>query len=248
MVTAATVNAQIATDDYETGTIAYGYNGGSGYGALTFISGTNGGVYGENASSNNRQLDGAQSLGLFSASNSQAAGRSITSPITIGNFSLDARWDITNNSGNDAFTGINLDSALGASFGANELLSFGLVGGTNNTFLITDSSGTHTLAVGTDTELRGGIFHFSINFNTTTEAYSLTVTDKGNSQSGTISGSLITTGTVGAFKIQNVDTDTGNQNLIIDNTVAVPEPSVVALLAGSSVLGASFYMRRRRRA
>jgi len=162
----------VATDNYETGTIAYGYNGGSGYGALTYVTGANGGVFGANASSGGRQLDGTQSLGEYSGSaagNSQVAGRSITSPVTNGIFNLDARWDITNTG--DTFTGINLASSLGTAFGTGELLSFGLTSASNSQFLITDGSGTHDLSVGTDTELRGGIFNFNIAFNTTADTY-----------------------------------------------------------------------------
>jgi len=253
------VQAQVvATDDYESpyttpngsaGDISYGYNGGSGFGALTYVSGTAGGVFAvNNASTGGRQLDGNQSLGEFSGGNSQVAGRTLNSPLSIGNFSFDARWDISNT--NNAFTGLNIDTALGSGLGANELLSFGLTSTNGNgSFLITDSTGTHSVSVGTDNELRGGSFHFSINFNTTSGAYTLTITDNSNGQTGTESGSLDSTGTgVGAFKLGNLDTDSGTQNLIVDNTVfsAVPEPSSLALLGGSSILIAFFFLRRRK--
>ena len=127
--------AVVAYDDYEsTGLISYGYNGGFGYGPLTHISGVNGGVIGVNVGLNGRQIDGLSSLGVFSAGNTHVAGRAISSPVTQGIFNLDARWDITNGAGNNPFTGINLASSLGTSFGANELLSFGLIGGVSNAF------------------------------------------------------------------------------------------------------------------
>jgi hypothetical protein len=238
-----------ANDDFETGPFTIGtYNGGTGFGVLTQLGGTNtGGTYAENVGTNNRQIDGLQSMGIFSGGTLEDLGRSITSPVTAGTFSFDARFDM-NNGGTSTFSGVNLKSSLGAAFGDGELLSIGLVGNTNNTFLVTDSSGTHNVAVGTVTELRGDPFNFTINFNTTSETYSLTITDKANSQTGSISGSLLGVGSLGAVGFQNGDAEAGNQNLIIDNTTvtaAVPEPATV-LLVGPALLGGMFFVRRRR--
>src|SRR5437763_1347844 len=86
---AAAAHAQVvASDDYETGSIGYGYNGGFGYGALTYVEGSPGGVFGMNSGTGNRQIDGNQSLGIFSGGGSQAAGRSLTSPVGVGDFSI----------------------------------------------------------------------------------------------------------------------------------------------------------------
>jgi hypothetical protein len=241
----------VATDDYETGTIAYGYNGGSGYGALTYLNGGSGGVYGSNSSTDNRQIDGNQSLGIDSGGGSQTAGRALTTSVTNGIYSVDVRFDINNGNGStftDPFTGLGIFSGLALFTQAPELLRFGLTGASNSKFLIADASGPHSLSVGTDTELRGGIFNFTVAFNTVADSYILTVTDKGNGQTGSISGSLegASPGAVAAIEFLNSDAEGGNQNLIVDNTVieAVPEPSTIA--AGVLAVIGAFFLRRRR--
>ena len=101
----------------------------------------------------------------------------------------------------------------------------------------------HTLAIGTDTELRGSILQYSATFNAGLGTYSLTVTDTGNSQSGTISGSLDASNTsVASLGFANFNSGNG-QNFIFDVPVVVPEPVGLSLV-GMAVMG---LMTRRRR-
>jgi hypothetical protein len=153
------------SSDYDNG-IQYGDNGGSGFGALAYLEGTGGGLF-------DSTLDGARALGIYASSGGQALGRTVDTSVTNGIYSIDGRFDVANDNG---FSGFNIKSGLGSTFGANELMSFGLTPASGNSvFLVTDSSGTHTVSVGTDTELRGVNFNFSLAFDTTAETYTLTI-------------------------------------------------------------------------
>ena len=246
-------DAQIlAMDDFENnnpGTayndgIQYGDNGGVGFGALTYLEGTGGGVF-------NATLSGARALGIFASSGGQALGRTTQTPFIGGVYSLDARFNVDNG---NAFSGFNIKSGLGSTFGANELMSFGLTPGSGNSaFLITDGTGTHTLTIPTVTEFRGVNFHFDLAFDTLTLAYTLTATDLANSLSNSFSGTLIDTnggstgtGAVSAIAFANFNTGS-DQNLIADNLAVVPEPSTW-IAAGAAVLACIYLRRRTRRA
>ena len=123
---------------------------------------------------------------------------------------------------------------------------------------VNDGTGSHFLTVGTDILLPGVIFNFNIAFDTTTATYTLTVRDKSNSETGSISGSLegASPGGIGAFKLQSADTDLsgspaggGSQILVVDNTQVelVPEPAtLISFLSGASLLGAMMLIRGRR--
>ena len=58
------------------------------------------------------------------------------------------------------------------------------------------------------------------------------------------------TGLASGFKLYNSGTDGGanENNLYFNNLSIVPEPSSLALLAGPALLGAWFFVRRRRSA
>ena len=239
------------SNDYNDG-IQYNDNGGSGFGALTYLEGTGGGLF-------NGTLSGARALGIFAgagAGNTQALGRNVTSPVTQGIYSFDARFDVNNSVGT---TGFNLKSALGTSFGGSELLFVGLTPGSgNNQLFINDGGGTHTLTLGTATELRGVNINFSISFNSLADTYSLTATilsGTSTGQSGTFAGILTDTngatagtGALAAVGFGNFNGGSANQNLVVDNLsiTVVPEPSSLSLLGGPAILGAWFYLRRRR--
>ncbi len=249
----------VATDNFEANNpgaayndgIQYGDNGGTAFGALTYLTGTGGGIYGETGGA---RIDNLQSLGIYSGNgpgDTQALGRTINTPFDRGIYSLDARFNLSNTTG---FSGFNIKSGLGSTFGANELMSFGLnPSNGSGVFLITDGTGTHTLAVGTDTELRGPAFNFALSFDTLADTYTLTVTDIGNAQSGTFSGLLTDTnggaagaGAVAALGFANFNTGT-DQNLIADNLSVVPEASPRIFFAVPALLGV-FFLRRRQRA
>ncbi|GEM_PF-4608244 len=233
------------SNDYNDG-IQYGDNGGTGFGALTYLEGTGGGLF-------NGTLAGARALGVFSgggSGNTQAMGRTITGGVIAGNYSLDLRFDVDNAVGT---TGFNIKSGLGSSFGGNELLFVGMTPGSgNNVLFVNDGTGTHTFAITGLTELRGVNLHFSVDFDTAAGTYSLTANSGANI--GSISGSLIDTnggsagvGTLNAIAFGNFNTG-ANQNVVVDNLniTAIPEPSTLSLLAAPAILGAVFFMRRRR--
>jgi hypothetical protein len=246
----AVAGAQIiATDNFENnnpGTayndgIQYGDNGGVAFGPLTYLEGTNGGLF-------DASLSGARALGVFASSGGQALGRTTQTPFEIGMYSLDARFDLDNS---NAFSGFNIKSGLGSTFGANELMSFGLTPGSGNAaILVTDASGTHSLSIPTVTEFRGVNFHFAVAFDTLADTYTLTVTDLANSLSNSFSGTLkdtngVTpgTGALSALGFANFNTGT-NQNLVADNLAVVPEPST-GITAGTAVVGLALFRRRR---
>lgn len=247
--------AQIASDNFENGNpgndyndgIQYNDNGGSGFGALTYLEGTGGGLF-------DGTLGGARALGIFSgagAGNTQALGRSILAPTIAGTFTLDLRFDVDNAVGT---TGFNLKTGLGTSFGGNELLFIGLTPGSGNGVLfVSDAGGTNSFSIGSLTELRGANINLSISFDTSAATYSVTATS--GVETGTFSGSLkdtngATAGTdaLSAIGFGNFNGGSANQNLVFDNLnlAAVPEPTSLSLLAGPAILGAWFFVRRRR--
>ena len=245
--------AQIASDNFENNNpgpayndgIQYNDNGGFGFGALTYLEGSNGGVF-------NANLDGARALGIFAgpgATDTQALGRTITSPVTTGTFSLSTSFNVSSVTG---FSGFDLKDGLGGTLGAGQLLFIGLNAGTNNSFAITDATGTHQLTIGTTADLRFQNIDFSISFDTGLATYSLTATVRSNGQSGTISGSLIDTngatagtGSFSAVGFGNFNSGP-NQDFIIDNLqiTAIPEPSTIALIGLSGLILAAVVKRR----
>ncbi|MBU6183399.1 MAG: Ig-like domain-containing protein [Verrucomicrobia bacterium] len=180
-------------------------NGGTGFGRFTsFVqtSSSRGGIRLVTSSSANgtggRQIDSAQSFGIFSGTSTtrgtHSGHRSLTTPRQFGEVLLSARFDISIAVG---FTGMNLKSAPGTSFGANELLSFGVmpfngaIGG-NNSIVVTDASGQRNLDLGA--EIRGAILDFDINFDTKAGTYNLAVKFRQDSTFRTLSGSLKASG------------------------------------------------------
>ena len=257
---ALTANAQVsALDNFENnnpGTayndgIQYGDNGGSGFGALTYLEGTGGGIF-------DGSLDGARALGIFASNgfgNAQALGRTTQDIFDRGTYSLEARFDLDNSVGSSGF---NIKSGLGSgagAFGQNEELFFGLTPGSGSgSIFVSDSTGSHTFSVGTDTELRGINLSFSVAFDTVMGTYTLTATDLGNSQTNSFTGLLkdtnggsAGTGAIDAIAFGNFNTG-GSQNLIVDDLSMVPEPSTWAMgsLSALGLVGSAF--RRFRRA
>ncbi len=81
----------------------------------------------------------------------------------------------------------------------------------------------------TQTTLGGGIYSVLYNSNTYSSGY---------------------TGSASGFKLYNSGTNSGanENNLYFNNLAIVPEPSSFTLLAGPAILGAWFFVRRRRKA
>jgi hypothetical protein len=238
--------AVIATDNFENdnpGTayndgIQYNDNGGTGFGALTYIEGNGGGLF-------NASLSGSRALGIFSGSNggnTQALGRTLTTT-TKGTYTLQVRFDVNNSVG---FSGINIKSAIGSLFGTNELLSVGITPTTGNTSIFVGGATNTTISLGY--EVRGVNFDLSLEFNTDTGAYIVGVKKTTDSVFSTVSGTMKDTnggasgvGALAAVGFGNFNTG-NDQNLVVDNLSIVPEPSA-ALLGGLGVLA---LLRRRR--
>jgi hypothetical protein len=237
--------AVVATDDFENNNpgsayndgIQYVDNGGTGFGALTYLEGTGGGLF-------DGSLSGSRALGVFAggAGNTQALGRTVTTTVA-GTYTLQGRFDLDNSV---AFSGFNIKSSLGALFGTSELLSFGLTPGSGNTSIFVGGSVNTAIAMGF--ELRGVNLDFSLNFDTDTGAYTLGVKKTTDAIFNTVSGTLKDTnggtagvGALGAVGFGNFNS--GNtQNLVADNLNLVPEPASAAL----GLIGAALLLRRRR--
>jgi hypothetical protein len=251
--TALTANAQVsASDNFENDNPGPAYDdgiqyGGVGFGALTSLEGTGGGVF-------DGSLDGARALGIFAGGgggNTQALGRTTQDNFDRGTYSMEARFDLDNSVGTSGF---NIKSGLGGSFGANQELFFGLTPGSgNSSIFISDATGNHTLSLPTVSELRGVNLNFTVSFDTLADTYTLQVTDLSNLATNSFSGQLTDTngasagsGAIDAIAFGNFNTGS-NQNLIVDDLSMVPEPSTWAMggLTALGLVGSAFRRFRR---
>lgn len=215
-------------------------NGGFGYNTWTPLADTaGGGTFMEGVGVNNRQVEGSFSFALYAGGGTFDISRPLATPINgLVEFDIITRFDLAGAGPNlvNLRTGNNT-----ASFGAGELLSFGLVNG--NQLSYTDNTGFHVMPSG---ESRGSVWSWNVDFNTTTGAYSLSVTNLGGGFADFVNGGLESTNAaVGSFAVINSSTG-NNQNLIFDvpSFSVVPEPSAVALL-GLGLTGVLAVRRRR---
>lgn len=224
------VSAQNASDDFEDSvysSIDYGDDGGVGLGAITYLEGSGGGIFAETGS---RNID-SRSFGVFAGGgngNTQGLGRTLDTALTSGTFTIDVRFDVDNSEG---FSGFNLKSALGSSFGGNELLSIGLTPGSgNDSIFVGDSGGSKTINLGSN--VLGAILNFEVDFDAGAGTYIARAKFDSDLSFTAVSGNLIASSTtVGAIGWGNFNTG-NSQNLISDNLTVVPEPGAFALLAG----------------
>ncbi len=182
-------------------------NGGTGFGkftsyvrttAATSTAPTRGGIRCVTTNSINgtagRQIDGNNSLGVYAGSSTTSGThsgyRALTTAKQFGQVKFSARFDISNAKG---FTGVNLKSANGTTFGANELLSIGimpaigLVGG-NKAVVVTDAAGQKNIDLGA--EVRGTILDCQIDFDTVAGTYTCGVKFRADASYKSISGTL----------------------------------------------------------
>jgi len=208
-------------------------NGGAGFSAFrTYVStsSSRGGIRLATANSTaggtaGRQIDGAKSMCVFAGTSTTrgtaSCRRAVSVARSFGTVSFSVRFDIANSKG---FTGVNLKSADGTSFGANELLSVGMapasgqVGG-NTALVVTDKSGQRNLDLGT--EIRGAILDVQIDFDCLAGTYACGVKFRSDSAFTTIQGELKQSGA--AIKLawlgftNGCNTGSTAQNLILDN-------------------------------
>jgi glycosidase len=215
-------------------------NGGSGFDAFvgyTSTSSSRGGIRLVTATSSNgtagRFIDGAKSFSAYAGSSTtrgtHSGYRPITNPRQFGTFTCSMRFDLDNSKG---FAGMNLKSANGTTFGANELLSMGMIPasgslGGNNGILLTDAAGQRMVDLGA--EVRGSIIDFKIDFDTRSGAYSLGVKFRTSPNFITTTGTLRLAGPTVNFAnlgyINGNNSGASNQNLIFDSLAITSEGS-----------------------
>jgi len=159
------------------------------------------------------------------------ATRAFDSPLTAGEtFSLDLAVNFRNgNKGFDLLSGTS--SIFNLNIGGDTYTVNNAATGNGSLFGAAYSSNT--------------VFHLSMT-QTTLSGGSWTITRSGG-LTGTASGTY--TGDGSGFHLYNSMTTGGGaneDNLFANNLAVVPEPSTVALLAGPALLGAWFFIRRRR--
>jgi glycosidase len=218
---------QFASDNAETYS-GFGYatnnNGGSGFGPITFLEGTGGGLYLASPSAGNRQIDGNNSFGVYAGTGGQAACRALLNPRAAGTLTLSVRFDLSNAA---AFSGFSIKSAQGTSFAANELLSFGLNPSTGNTTLFVAGSVNQTIPLGA--EIRGAVVDLKVDYDCSLGTYTLGAKFRASPAYVSVSGNLKATGVNAAFVgFANFNNNGTNQNLIFDTLSWAASDSVGA--------------------
>jgi glycosidase len=256
-----------ASDDAE-GYASFAYtspnnNGGSGFGIYNYYTTTSssrGGILLVNSSSGNgsagRMIDGAKSFGVRAGTSTTRGAHSGYRALSDGNqqfgsWTFSMRFDVDNTKG---FSGVNLKSSTGTSFGAGELLSIGIMpasgtlGGSNG-IVITDASGQHMIDFGA--EVRGTIIDVKIDFDTLTGAYTGGVKFRADANYKTYTGTLKSSGAsvklVAFGYLNSNNSGAANQNLIFDslqfnncaaignNTNAAPVSEALSSLTSNTI-------------
>jgi hypothetical protein len=234
---AASRAAVIAADDFESySSYSYGSNGGTGLGPASYLEGTGGGVF---LSTDGAHIDGANSVGLYSSTGGQAFDRTITSPVTNGEYTVSARFNLDNSV---SFSGFNLKSAAGSTFGDSELLSFGLTPGSGNDAIFVGGAANTTINLGS--EIRGAVIDFDVIYDSTAGTFDIGAKFRADSTFTRVTGSLKATGQTPSVLAFGNFNNGNDQNLIIDNiqVQSVPEPASLGILA----IAAAGLLKRRR--
>ncbi len=205
-----------------------GDNGGSGFGAWTLNSSDGGSYIGGTG-------QGDPSFGLFSFNSDPntsfaAADRSFTGgPLSPGQtFSLDIGHTAYQNAG--GVSGINLLD------GTTVVFTLKSVSGGSDWLL---NDGASDFSAG-QADATGQSFHFTFTYNGG-NSYSYTL-GSGSGTNFTASSNL---SNITGFRLFDA-AHGGGENAGFNNLAVVPEPSSYALLAGPLLLGAWFFVRRRR--
>lgn len=202
-----------------------GSNGGTGFGAWTITDGDGGHYVGSTGL-------GSNTFGLFNTftTTTTDAIRPFTGTLSPGQtFSIDLGFSSFNGVG---AVGIDLMSGANVSF---ELVSTG-----SGDWMLNDGGSNFSAGVAATA---GTPFSFSFTYN------------GGNSYSFTLTGSAGGMNFMAANSISGIDNlrifnfnQGPGANFGFDNLAIVPEPSSLALIAGPALLGAWFFVRRRRSA
>ena len=209
-----------SSDDAEAyASWTYNANGGSGFGAITYREGSGGGIYLETGSG---KIDGAKSFGMFAgggAGNTQAADRQILNAKAAGTLNISVRFNVNNTV---AFSGFNLKSATGATFGANEIISVGIrPGNGNNTIAV--NGGAQTINLGSS--VLGQVIDLVLTYDGLSGTYMLGAKFRASSGYTFTSGNLKLSNVVPAY-LGFGNFNTGNlQNVIFDNLSLVDSAS-----------------------
>jgi alpha-glucosidase (family GH31 glycosyl hydrolase) len=206
-----------SSDDYESyASMSYGSNGGSGFGAITYREGNNGGIYLETGSA---KIDGAKSFGLFSSTGTQAADRQIINAGQAGTLNISIRWNVDNAT---AFSGFNLKSATGTTFGSNELISVGIRPPNGNN-AIAVNGGAQTINLGSD--IRGQIVDLVLTYDGASGTYQLGAKFRASTGFTYTSGNLKASNMTPAYLgFGNFNTG-NNQNVVYDSISLVDSGS-----------------------
>lgn len=174
----------------------------------------------------NRMIDGTKSFGVRAGTSTTRGAHSGYRTLAdvnqqFGACTFSMRFDVDNTKG---FSGINIKSATGTSFGDGELLSIGIMPasgalGGNRGLLVTDASGQQMIDMGA--EVRGSVVDVKIDFDTLTGAYTGGVKFRADANYKTISGKLRAYGPsvklVAMGYLNSNNSGAINQNLIFDS-------------------------------
>ena len=219
--------ATLATDNAGNyGSWTTGSNGGTGFGAWTITDGDGGHYIGGTGL-------GSNTFGLFNtfSTTTTDAIRPFTGALVAGQtFSIDLGFTSFVNVGS---VGINLRS------GTNEVITLSTTGSGN--WILNDGGSDFSAGA---TATANTPFSFSFTYNGGS-SYSFTLT-------GSAGGVNFTSSNPGISSIDNLRIFNFNQgpgaNFGFNNLAIVPEASSLALIAGPALLGAWFFVRRRRSA
>ena len=134
------------------------------------------------------------------------------------------RFDLSNAAG---FSGFNLKSATGASFAANELVSFGLSPSGGNNAIFVAGSANQTIPLGS--EIRGQIVDLKLDYNCALGVYTLGAKFRASSSYVSVGGNLKAVGPIATYlSFANFNNNGTNQNLIFDGLSLAASDSVGA--------------------
>jgi len=224
-----------------------GTDNASNYGG-TWINGSNGGTPGTFNPWDLTNNGGGGFEGYFLGSSTDGSGNINTGGVSFGIFAnpAGAFADALRSFGSTLSVGQTFSIDIAVNF-RNGNKGFSLFDGATEIFNLNvggDDYQINGLSIGAPYSSTA-IFSLSLT-QTSLTAGSYSVFYNGNSQ--TYTGGF--TGLASGFKLYNSGTDNGDaaNNLYFNNLAIVPEPSSLTLLAGPALLGAWFFVRRRRSA